>query len=183
MKRNLEEQKISQWFREARHADESRAPAFAEMLRAAQAKNQRGGRWLVWRIAFATVSLLVISIATLIFFKQSPNQPLDPVAGGAVTTPLPNDPPELRSPVALDAPITPPAEARKWRRAHSKSSHRGPRVAQPRSDAGQATLLSFKWQSPTDFLLRTPGADVLKTVPRLGDSLVRFDTLTSDEKN
>jgi hypothetical protein len=27
------------------------------------------------------------------------------------------------------------------------------------------------WRSPTDFLLRTPGEDLLRTVPRLGEGL------------
>ena len=183
MKRNSEEQKIRQWFHEARHADESRAPSFAEMLATTRAKNRSGGWRLGWRIAFVTASLLIIGMAAFVFFKRSPKQPLDQVAGGSVTTRLPDDRPESRPPVALNPPVTLPAEARKGRRTNSKPSHRGPRVVQPRGEAGQAALLSFKWQSPTDFLLRTPGADVLKTVPRLGDSLIRFDTLPSDEKN
>jgi hypothetical protein len=43
--------------------------------------------------------------------------------------------------------------------------------------------LSFKWQSPTDFLLRTPGADLLKSVPRITDSVIRFGVIRPDEKN
>ena len=76
MNRELEEQKIRQWFREARHGDESRAPSFVETLAAAQSKTRRGGwRLNVWRIAFVTVALIAIGVSAVVFFKQSVTQP------------------------------------------------------------------------------------------------------------
>jgi hypothetical protein len=182
MNRELEEQKIRQWFREARHGDESRAPSFVETLAAAQSKTRRGGwRLNVWRIAFVTVALIAISVTTVVFFKQSVTQPFNKAAAGSNVERLPGD----RHPHVAVAPPSPRfvrARPINGSLANFRRSPRRPRVAQPQGDFGQA-LLSLKWQSPTDFLLRTPGADLLKTVPRLGDSLIRFDVIHSDEKN
>lgn len=44
-----------------------------------------------------------------------------------------------------------------------------PRV--PRRPAAVPSIT--EWESPTDFLLATPGREVLTTLPRLGDSLIR----------
>jgi hypothetical protein len=183
MNRDLEEQKIRQWFREARQRDEACAPSFAESLAAARSKTGRAGwRLMAWRIAFVTVALIAIGGAALIFFKQSTTQPLNKAAAGLN---LERSPDDQHPPVAVDRPIprVVPPRTLKGPLANSKPSPRRLRVAQPQSDVGQAALLSLKWQSPTDFLLRTPGADLLKTVPRLGDSLIRFDVIHSDEKN
>ena len=183
MNRELEEQKIRQWFREARHGDESRAPSFVETLAAAQSKTRRGGwRLNVWRIAFVTVALIAIGVSAVVFFKQSVTQPLTKAAAGSNVEPsLDNQHPPVA--VAPPGPRFVRARPINGSLANSRRSPRRPRVAQPQGEFGQAAFLSFKWQSPTDFLLRTPGADVLKTVPRLGDSLVRFDVIQSDEKN
>jgi hypothetical protein len=183
MNRDLEEQKIRQWFREARQRDESHAPSFAESLAAARSKNQPAGwRLNVWRIALVTVALIAIGVTAFVYFMRSTTQPLDKAVAGSNLKRAPED---QHPPVAVDPPIVSPApvSAIKKPRVNSKSSYRRPRVAQPQSDFAQAALLSLRWQSPTDFLLRTPGADLLKTVPRLGDSLIRFDVIQSDEKN
>lgn len=182
MNPELEEQKIRQWFREARHGDESRAPSFVDMLAAAQSKTRRGGwRLSVWRIAFVTVALIAIGVSAVVF-KQSVTQPLTKAAAGSNVEPSLNDQHSL---VAVDPPSPRFVRARpiNGSLANSRRSPRRPRVAQPQGEFGQAAFLSLKWQSPTDFLLRTPGTELLKTVPRLGDSLVRFDVIQSDEKN
>jgi hypothetical protein len=183
MNRDLEEQKIRQWFREARQRDESHAPAFVESLAAARSKTRRAGPgWFAWRIALVAIALIAISVTAFVFFKQSTTQPLNKAAAGLNVERSLDD---QHPPVAVDPPIvsvvTMPAIIRP--RANSNPSHRRPRVAQSQGDFGQAAILSLKWQSPTDFLLRTPGADLLKTVPRIGDSLIRFDVIQSDEKN
>lgn len=42
--------------------------------------------------------------------------------------------------------------------------------------------LISQWRSPTDFLLKAPGDPLLKTVPRLGESLVEMEALRPDKK-
>lgn len=50
-------------------------------------------------------------------------------------------------------------------------------IAQP-----DVALLS-QWRSPTEFLLHTPGDQLLKTVPRLGGSLIEIKALAPEQKN
>jgi hypothetical protein len=183
MNRNLEEQKIRQLFREARQQDDALAPSYADTLAAARGKTPPADwRLPVWPIAFATLALIAIGITALVFYKQSKTQPPGPIAVGP-TVALPRGhsaaPPSANPSKRVAAT---PSTIR-GRRANIKPSPRRPRPGRPQSDFSQAALLSLKWQSPTDFLLRTPGADLLKTVPRLGDSLIRFDVIPSDEKN
>jgi len=136
----------------------------------------------VWRIAFVTVALIAIGITAVVFFKQSMTQPVTTATAGLNIEPsLDNQHPPVAD--ATPSPRFVRARPINGSLANSRRSPRRPRVAQPQDEFGQAAFLSFKWQSPTDFLLRTPGTDLLKTVPRLGDSLVRFDVIQSDEKN
>src|ERR1043166_2523809 len=107
MNGNSEEQKIRQWFHEARQADAARAPAFADLLAAAQSKPRRGARRLVWRIAFASVGLVGIAIGAFVFFWQSKREP----AIRASLQPLPyypeSPPPPIAPPVPLVVPFQP----------------------------------------------------------------------------
>ncbi|HEY9231146.1 MAG TPA: hypothetical protein VIS78_03345 [Blastocatellia bacterium] len=180
MNHNLEEQKIKQWFHEARQADAARAPAFADVLAAAAQSKRRGAaRWLAWRIAFVSVVLLTIGIAAFVFFKESRTEPPD--AAGVARLPLyPQNP---LAPTTPRAVTHRPDRSAKATPANIRLSARSRRLAQPRFAVGPSALLSFKWQSPTDFLLQTPGADLLKTVPRVGDSLIRFDVIRRDTEN
>src|SRR3954453_10060010 len=75
MNRHSEEQKIKQWFHEARQADAALAPSFAETVAAARAKTLPATRWsLAWRFAFVAVVLVAIGVAALVFFKRSTAQ-------------------------------------------------------------------------------------------------------------
>lgn len=44
----------------------------------------------------------------------------------------------------------------------------------------EIALLS-QWRSPTEFLLRTPGEQLLKSVPRLNESLIRVNIVETDK--
>ena len=44
------------------------------------------------------------------------------------------------------------------------------------------TLIS-RWRSPTEFLLDSPGEQLLKTVPRLNESLLDIKAVTPDVNN
>src|SRR5438270_2297677 len=131
MNRNLEEQKISQWFHEARQQDAARAPAFAETLAAARSKKQPATwRWLAWRVAFVMVALIAIGVAALIFFKQSSAQPANRAAFEPGSEPLPD---YLYEPPALAANLAAPAvvPGGTTTAPHARLSHRRPQVAQP----------------------------------------------------
>lgn len=178
MKRNLEEQKIRQWFREARRAEAASAPSFEAMLAAARLTHHRAGRHSNrWRVAYAAIGLAAIAVAAFVFFTRS-TPPLDQEIARPLKMPglppanvTPSRPVSAAPPALHSRPGRAPAPRRK-----SPATRRQP-------DLEPAALLSFKWQSPTDFLLRTPGADLLKTVPRVGDSLIRLDPIHTDQKN
>lgn len=172
MKRSLEEQKIRQWFRDARQADAASAPDFAATLAARPTPSRAGRRVKTWRVAVAAVAIVVIGVAAFVFFTRSAAPPdlkaatpLESVES-PLAEPLPNS-------FALNLPT-----AIKRRPGRVSTARR-----KPRPDAGMPALLSLKWQSPTDFLLRTPGADLLKSVPSVGDSLIRLDRIHPDQKN
>jgi hypothetical protein len=42
-------------------------------------------------------------------------------------------------------------------------------------------LLS-QWRSPTEFLMRTPGEEFLKTIPRLNESLIEIKLFEPTQK-
>ena len=178
MNQTSEEQKIRQWFHEARQADAARAPAFADVL-AALPKRRREVGWLAWRIAFVSVALIAISVAAFVFFKQSAAQTDQQIAGQF-------QPLELRPIPIPPAPVirrgVPPLMI-KPRAGALPARGRRLRAANPRLAVEPSALLSFKWQSPTDFLLRTPGADLLKSVPRVTDSVIRFGVIRPDARN
>jgi len=50
-----------------------------------------------------------------------------------------------------------------------------------RHSAIQAASIS-QWKSPTDFLIETPGRNLLKTVPRIGDGLIDMQALEIEER-
>lgn len=183
MKRNLDEQKIRQWFRDTRQRDELNAPAFAATLAAAQSKTQgRGWRLNARRIALATVVLMAIGIAAFTYFKRSTTERLNQAAAGqSPKLSLDDSHPRVAVQRSVPGDTAPPMI--KEPRANSKPSRHRLRDTRLQIGPVQAALLSFKWQSPTDFLLRTPGVDLLKAVPRVGDSIIQFDVIPVDEKN
>lgn len=46
-----------------------------------------------------------------------------------------------------------------------------------------SSLLLSQWRPPTDFLLKSPGELLLKTVPQLGESLMEIKAIMPDQKN
>jgi hypothetical protein len=49
------------------------------------------------------------------------------------------------------------------------------RRSKPGTDPYKRQQLISTWRSPTDFLLKSAGADLLRTVPNMEDSVVRID--------
>jgi len=57
------------------------------------------------------------------------------------------------------------------------------RVARPTGDPSVAgeLLSSARWSGPTDFLLATPGGDLLRSTPRIGAPMP-FDSVSSESR-
>lgn len=62
---------------------------------------------------------------------------------------------------------------------HGRIAYRRPLPIRTKTDLA---LLS-QWRSPTEVLLHTPGAALLKTVPRLGESMIESKSFIPEQKN
>ncbi len=65
------------------------------------------------------------------------------------------------------APVTDPPNATPWQ----------PPLGAPQPPA----ILISEWRSPTEFLLRIPGEELLRRVPRLDESLVNIKAIIPDQ--
>src|SRR5262249_32612457 len=81
--------------------------------------------------------------------------------------------PKIESPPAPDPPLSLTAGKTMKPRGHTQKP-RGPRAA---------TLLVYEWRSPTLSLLRTPGEQLLKTVPRLDESLIEIGPMVPSQQD
>ena len=100
---------------------------------------------------------------------EPPNAQVDnPIS--RLVDPSPHEPPPSNEPVA--AP-----EATRRKRERSGQRERS------RTDSHQHAMLLSRWQSPTDFLLKTSADPLLKTVPRVGESFMEIKPIVKDEKN
>jgi len=174
-------------FRDQRQADQRAAPAFAATLAAAMTRAERrkpGAMFL--RTAVAAVALVAVSVAALVIFRQSStSSKITPVAHAGHLLPLPYDRSRVEDSARKDSiiPSSPlPPEFAPQRVDLRPPRHR-PRITSRRQSLAPSTTLISQWQSPTDFLLMTPGEQLLKTVPRLRESSIKFKTTLPDEKN
>jgi hypothetical protein len=168
MKQELDEEGIRRLFRDQRQADERLAPHFSATLEAALSRRRvaHSGR-LVLRSAVALGALVAIIFSVFFFLPRSvdeqpaivayePDQPDNAASSTPVVLP-----PRPKRPA-----IRPPRSTRKHRESPQRAE----------------TLIS-QWRSPTDFLLRTPGDELLKTVPRVGTSAIEIKMNFPDGKN
>ncbi|HEY7545267.1 MAG TPA: hypothetical protein VID27_10310 [Blastocatellia bacterium] len=170
MNHPLEEEKIRQLFHELREEDDQNSPSFASTLETALSKVGSGNPFrFAWHVAFVAASiLLIIGLAFLILRQYSTSQQINPPSTDDLILKLPDrnvEPLPLSPEIRL---VTPPKTIRKKSR---------PIQFEP------SPMLISRWQSPTDFLLRTPGAEWLKGVPRITDSSIRLKSIPVSEKN
>jgi hypothetical protein len=170
MNQDWEEKAIRQLFRDERETDESVAPHFAATLEAAISRRRpaRAGS-LIRRAAIAVVALVAVGGLALLLLGRSGSgrQPVVSITQEESTSkpPAPNR--------SVEVAVATPQEPSKP--AHRARGHR-------QSSVRAATLIS-EWQSPTDFLLKTPGDQLLKTVPRVGVSAIEIKVDFSDLRN
>ncbi|MEW6213366.1 MAG: hypothetical protein AB1631_34040, partial [Acidobacteriota bacterium] len=127
-------------------------------------------RRFVWQAAIAAASIIIIvGLALMIFRQYSARQSVNPAPADESIARLPEQqieptPGNGVTPAPIINPIAP-----------GKIARRKSRPAQFDS------MLISRWQSPTDFLLKTPGAELLNSVPRITDSTL--DLKSIPEKN
>ena len=198
MNRDLEENELKRLFRELRREDERLAPSFARDWDAALSRMD-GGRSprRVFRLAAATlVALILLGGLALIIFTRSSRQPIS----NATTEPAAaQTQPRSPSVASVETPSS-PVESSKVEpnqvakvdsktglvRERSKSARRRP-SARSRTTVAlisrTTVVLISRWRSPTEFLLNSPGEQLLKTVPRLDESLLEIKAVTLDGNN
>jgi hypothetical protein len=169
-----EENRIKELFHELKQEDERRAPAFARILEAALSGSAKTRQpWPVLPVAVAAAMLILVGVFVFTVSRQSAtetyqaesssSEPVAPLAeppapGLAVSAPHKNESPNKPEP--------------------TRSARR--RVAQLRRLS--PTLIS-EWHSPTDFLLETSGWQLLRTTPRVDESITSIKGLFPEEMN
>ncbi|MEK6302707.1 MAG: hypothetical protein AABO41_18510 [Acidobacteriota bacterium] len=168
MNQKSEEETIKRLFRETRQADSTFAPDFAATIEAARSRRREvRPRRMALRPAVVTISLVLLAAFAVVVLIRSATGPSAPVASEPSSS--------VVKPSAVLAGVKPPTVNTPVRPA----SPIRPRRTLP----GRATTLISQWRSPTDFLLNTPGNELLKTLPRIGDSSIDIRMNIVDRKN
>jgi cytoskeletal protein RodZ len=162
-----EEEGIRKLFQQLREDDERNAPAFTHdwnvaLLRLEKPRRRRD----LWRLTAAAIALILLGAGWWMFFRQ-------PMMRQAPVEIVRSDPPPPR--------VTPSTVS------HSpvpvKNPHYVIRRQRPLVRPQPPASLISQWRSPTESLLRTPGEQVFKRVPRLDESLVNINSTIPNLKN
>jgi hypothetical protein len=177
MNLNGDEKRIRQLFREMSRDDQRRAPEFASVLAAGNsgmAHSRKRNRSL----RFATaVAMLCVALLIAVVIVVRPSKPQHAAShDGQASTPAVQ--PEAQPSVVPYQPgvQAPGVEPRKTIIKHARHRRTSDQMA-------IAMKSLFAWKSPTASLLQTPGGELLRSLPRLGESLQTIKTFSPDEFN
>ena len=177
MNLNGDEKRIRQLFREMSCEEEQRTPEFARVLEAASSRagrKENGIRLfaLAWVVSGVVIAILIaLSFAMRHSNAQPQSDPGNQVAESE--PPKKSEPSNALSTPSVDAPSTATRQTiprRVRRRRHS-------------DDLAIRVKTLCAWQSPTASLLKAPGEEMLKSLPRLGESLRSIKIFSPDEFN
>ena len=176
MNLNGDEKRIRQLFREMSLDDQRRAPQFASVLAAARsgmARSQNRTRSLRFATAIAILCAALLIAMAIIVRSSKPN---GPARDEQAVTPI--VPPEAPSNIApkqpgVGAPGVEPRRVIIRRVRHHRTT----------DQLAVAMNSLFAWQSPTASLLKTPGDELLRSLPRLGESLQTTKSFSPDQFN
>src|SRR5581483_3170059 len=162
--KDMDEKRIKRLYSEMRQQDEAATPSFIRLLQ----RPGSGSLSLAWSSilrfgAVAAVLILIFSLAIILLRHKSSSV----VSGDKPQKPRVVD-------QSSSVPIPSVVEPEKPRPVVYKPKKRTVRKSR--------SLIS-QWKSPTDFLLRTPGNELFKTVPRLIDPTLKFNAIIPNEKN
>ena len=156
MNQDWQEKRLRRLFRELGREDERNAPGFEGVLRAALARGSGRGPHL-WRLAaIAALPVLAVGVSVMLLV----NRPTRPDPPGDFTT-LQTIP--LRRDLTPDSAVEPTSP--ESTKPAIKASTRGRR--KQASTTHNSSLLISQWRSPTDSLLKIPGNELLKSIPRV----------------
>ncbi len=159
MNQDREERTIRELFQQLRRDNGSGAPSFVSSLTRASSRRESGARpRLVWRAAI--VVALLLGGAWLIFSGRDSKMPGSANVVNSVRAPAPR----------IEPPPNPTPSSSEDQTIKPDRRHRKQTPDQLRHE----TLLLSQWRSPTESLMRTPGEQLLKTIPRLNESLIEI---------
>jgi hypothetical protein len=175
MNLNGDEKRIRQLFRELSHNELERAPEFASVLTAATnsvVRSQKRSR--SWKFAMAVSVLFAVLLVTIAIIRQ-PSKPQPGAAPGQASAPGS----QLEEPV-----IVGPRQLGTTRASAPQKRVAGLRRQRRRSDQTAIAMRSlFAWQSPTAALLKMPDDELLRSLPRLGDSFQTIKSYSPEQFN
>ncbi|MEK6288337.1 MAG: hypothetical protein AABO57_21685 [Acidobacteriota bacterium] len=176
MNLNGDEKRIRQLFRELSCDEQRRAPEFAGVLEAANS-GTAGSRHRTRSFALApAVAALCVGMLIAVSFAVRHSKPEAPAAPTeAAVSPQSTERPtrDVSAPQVADTP--------------GKAERRTIIRRIPRRRTSDELAIRMKslsaWQSPTASLLKAPGEDIFKSLPRLGESLQSIKSFSPDEFN
>ena len=186
MNQHWQEKKMRQLFLKLREQDERQAPPFASVLETALANRQpmKVG-WSAWHRA-AALALLVMVIGAIFFFIKpfSTRPTLDQGSAYPQAPDLPTDVAPAPPPSGNYAGVPQKPEPKNSQNQNPKKERSWYARHKPRPTHNlQPAMLISTWQSPTDGLLKTPGAELFKGMPQIGAPLIEMKRLFPEEKN
>jgi hypothetical protein len=162
-----EEERIRKLFQQLKEDDERNAPAFTQDWNVALLRLEKPRRrWEVWRLAAAAIALILLGAGGWMFFRQ-------PMTRQAPTEIVRSDPPPpyVTPPTVSPSPVP------------AKNPHYVIRRQRPVVRPQPPASLISQWRSPTESLLRTPGEQLFKRVPRLDESFVKIKAAITNQIN
>jgi len=176
MNLNGDEKRIQQLFREMSRHDQRRAPQFASVLAAGHsgmARSQNRTRSLRFVMVVAMLCLVMLMAMVIVL---RPSRPRGPV--GRDRALVPPVQPETPPSVVPHHPSVGPVEIEPRPTIAKRVRHR-----RASDSLANAMKLLSSWRSPTASLLQTPGDELLRSLPRLGESLKTIKSFSPDEFN
>ena len=177
MNLNGDEKRIRQLFRDMSCEEERRVPGFARVMAAAGSRagrSQSGTRLFTLAWAVSVIFIAILIAVSFVMRHSRPQPQVDP--GDQVAEAPPST--EREPATGLSVPVVNPpgaiAPRTKPKRVH-RSRHSNELAIRMK------TLSA--WRSPTASLLKAPGEEMLKSLPRLGESLHSIKILSPDEFN
>ena len=175
MNRNGDEKRIRQLFRDLSLDEQRQAPQFVSVLARANSRATRAGdRLWSWRSATAVAVVCAALLIAMIFIVKpsKPQGSTDDVKQAAVPKRLEDEPRVLPwQPQPPPSSVDPHKTTIKpVRRRHS-------------NQVALTTTSLFAWKSPTASLLQTPDDELMKSLPRLGESLKSIKQISPEQFN
>lgn len=196
MNSEVEEKRIRNLFSELRDQDSNRASDFEREWQAARTRlaGRRAGPRVALKPAFVALSILLLAGAAIVSFLNHESRSAQqamlssqadrtnslPMHDGPLTQGIPATQthglaplPSSQQPSSQKELVKMPRHTNQKRIYHT--NHPGPQDSDPIERVMVAQSIISNWHSPTDFLLKIDDDRLLRSVPRVDDSLVRIE--------